>query len=196
MSCFFFIINYCFIFLLGLKEIKSASKYGWIACYRCVQYRASSDGSRLACNCTIKIQHSDQVVIRSKATHENCGEALKRARLSDIAAPVAFNGTIHDLADEMLAICKSRAIENTSLSAQSIADTLAHEFDLQYIGRMATFSSRDQLLLLLLLLLEEGRCCNADHGIYLDILILYTANSSDILILYTANSSLLLICLC
>ena len=50
------------LFLLGLKEIKSASKYGWIACYRCVQYRASSDGTRLACNCTIKIQHSDQVV--------------------------------------------------------------------------------------------------------------------------------------
>ena len=73
-----------------------------IAHYRCLQYRASSDGTRLACNCTIRVNHSDQSVIRSEATHVNCGEALKRARLSDISAPAALNETIHDVVGEMI----------------------------------------------------------------------------------------------
>jgi hypothetical protein len=34
--------------LLGLKEVKSSIIFDWIAYYRCVQYRASSDGTRAA----------------------------------------------------------------------------------------------------------------------------------------------------
>ena len=116
-----------------------------IAHYRCLQYRASSDGTRLACNCTVRVNHSDQSVIRSEATHVNCGEALKRARLSDISTPAALNGTIHDIVGEMIDRCKARAIEFTSLSAQNIFDTVAHEYDLLYNGRMATYATRDQL---------------------------------------------------
>ena len=41
--------------LLGLKEVKSSIIFDWIAHYRCLQYRASSDGTRLACNCLLAI---------------------------------------------------------------------------------------------------------------------------------------------
>jgi len=70
------------LLLLGLKEIKSLKRIGWVAKYRCLQYRASDDGTRLACKCTIQIVHSDNSVVRSAAIHEDCGEAMKRARLS------------------------------------------------------------------------------------------------------------------
>ena len=151
LCCFFFFLNSFLLImlcLLGLKEVKSSIIFDWIAHYRCLQYRASSDSTRLACNCTVRVNHSsDQSVIRSEATHVNCGEALKRARLSDISDPAAFlNGTIHDIVGEIIDRCKARAIEFTSLSAQNISDTVAHEYDLLYNGRMmATYATRDQL---------------------------------------------------
>ena len=40
---------------------------------------------------------------------------------------------------------KARAVENTSISAQIIADTIADEYDVRYVGRLATFLSRQQL---------------------------------------------------
>ena len=45
----------------------------------------------------------------------------------------------------MIDRCKARAFEFTSLSAQNISDTVAHEYDLIYNGRMATYATRDQL---------------------------------------------------
>ena len=39
----------------------------------------------------------------------------------------------------MLEVCKARAVENTSISAQIIADTIADEYDVRYVGRLATF---------------------------------------------------------
>jgi len=62
-----------------------------------------------------------------------------------IYLPRLLCGTIHDIVGEMIDRCKARAIEFTSLSAQNISDTVAHEYDLLYNGRMATYATRDQL---------------------------------------------------
>ena len=118
---------------------------GWFAHYRCLQYRASSDKkrSRDCCKAWIKIRNSDGVVLTSVETHENCDEAVKRSRITDISLPVV-NGVILDLTAEMLSLCKDRAMNNT-ISAKVIADSLADEYDLKYAGRLATFLSRLQL---------------------------------------------------
>ena len=96
------------------------------------------DGKRCGCKAwIIKIRDSDGSVIVSDDDHLFCAEALKRARVSDISGPI-LNATIHDLSAETLALCKARAVENTSISAQIIADTIADEYEVHNVGRMAT----------------------------------------------------------
>ena len=68
LCCFFFFFNSFLLIMLcflGLKEVKSSIIFDWIAHYRCLQYRASSDGTSLACNCTVRVNHSDQSVIQA-----------------------------------------------------------------------------------------------------------------------------------
>ena len=75
-------------FWLGLKDVRESSKFGWTAHYRCISYRPSSvAGKRSGCKAWIKIRHSDGSVDYSPESHSSCLEALKRARVSDIAAP-------------------------------------------------------------------------------------------------------------
>ena len=95
------------------------------------------DGKRCGCKAWIKIRHSDGIVTSSIDYHLSCAEAIKRARVSDISGPI-LNSSIFDLSAEMLEVCKARAVENTSISAQIIADTIADEYD-RYVCRLATF---------------------------------------------------------
>ena len=114
-------------FWLGLKDVRESTKFGWTAHYRCISYRPSSVfGKRCGCKAWIKIRHSDGSVDYSPDSHSSCSEASKRARVSDISAPVT---EVLDLTAEMLAACKARAVGNTSIPAQVIADTLADEYD-------------------------------------------------------------------
>ena len=90
-------------FWLGLKDVRESSNFGWTAHYRCISYRPSSvAGKRSGCKGWIKIRHSDASVNYSLDLHSSCLEALKRARLSDIAATIS-NATILDLSAEMYA---------------------------------------------------------------------------------------------
>ena len=120
--------------------IYSKKNESWVAYYRCVQYRSSLDKKRKGCKCSITIRHSDGVVSTNGESHSFCDEAVKRVRLSDITAPPT--GSIINVSHEMIEVCKARAIANTAISAQDIANAIADEFDLQYAGRMAVFSSR------------------------------------------------------
>jgi hypothetical protein len=81
---------------VGIKEVSHSIKNGWIAHYRCMQYRASTDKkrSRESCKAWIKIRDFDGVVVlTSVENHENCEEAVKRSRITDIALPVV-NGVM------------------------------------------------------------------------------------------------------
>ena len=57
-----------------------------------------------------------------------------------------MNSSILDLSAEMLEVGKARAVENTSISAQIIADTIADEYDVRFVGSLETFLSRQQQL--------------------------------------------------
>ncbi len=53
---FFQLIFTHYVVLIRIKKVKQSIIFDWVAHYRCLHYRASS---RLACNCTFRINHSD-----------------------------------------------------------------------------------------------------------------------------------------
>ena len=130
-TVFKIIFVYIAIIFVRLKDVRNTFKFRWTAHNRFVSYRPSVDGKRCGCKAWIKIRDSDWTsVIVPDDDHLFCAKALKRARVSDISGPI-LNATINDLSAETLALCKARAVENTSISAQIIAD----EHEVHYVGR-------------------------------------------------------------